>query len=575
MKIKKYILLLFLLISLIFGFFEYLTGYFDACIPSDCKSIHFKNIRKAIVIIPHQDDEIFAAGGLINQLSYHNVETEIVFLYDGNTFDNIEEIRKKEAIKSCKILGCLEENIKFLDFPNRLQKDTTNIPALKQSGEYYAIRDSLILSISTFQPDLIICSDFDFHKEHRVLTLAFDEAVNFLQQSKSLKNPLIMKGFAYQTAYYAQPDFFNINLLSTLKPENPQNKQYDTDIPQYEWILRLRIPQLQECVTHSLFDNKIYKAISQHKTQHVHHKALSTINSDIVFWERRTDNLLVKSKIKASSGDVSHLNDYRLYFADNVSFDYKYNVKFDNHLWRPDSFDLSPWIEVEMNDPTELARISLYDSPDLDCNITDIKITINDSLVLYTGNLNPSGSKTDVDMDTTLIVNKIRFDNMKTQKGIPGLSEIELFEKIQQEKKIDVFKIIDKENNNFIYKYFVKSKREKLDLDIYSTIDSIVRWQIVENKGSVNLDDGSLSFGDDFEYCVIKATSLSNPCFYDKVRIEYLSGIEQDMYDLIKGYEQLKLELIENVLAFRPIEILFITRSTFIVIKRRILGIWE
>lgn len=575
MRIKKYIVLLSILISVVFGVLEYLTSYFDSYIPSNCKSIHFTNIRKAIVIIPHQDDEIFTAGGLINQLCYHNIETEVVFLYDGNTFDNIEYIRKDEAIKSCKMLGCSEENIKFLDFPNRLQKDTTNIPSLKRSGEYFAMRDSLILSISTFQPDLIICSDFDFHREHRILTLVFDDAINFLIKSERLNNPLILKGFAYQTAYYARPDFFNINLLSTLKPEDPQNKQYDTDIPQYTWDLRLRIPLLRDCVTHSLFGNKIYKAISKHKTQQVYHKALSTINSDIVFWERRTDNLLMNCKIKASSGDVSHLNDYKLYFADNVSFDYKYNVNFDNYLWKPDSFDLNPWIEVEMKDSTELSRISLYDSPDLDCNVTDIKITINDSLVLYTNNLNPSGSMTNIDMDSAIIVNKIRFDDIKIQKGIAGLSEIELLKNIQKEKRIDIFKIIDKDNDNFIYKYFVKSKTEKLNLDIYSTIDSNVIWQIVENKGSVNLDESTLSFGEDFEYCVIKATSQSNPFLFDEVRIEYLSNIEQKMYNLMKGYEQQKLKLIENVLGFRPIEILFVTHSTLTVIKRRIFGIWD
>ena len=79
---------------------------FDGTYVYDISSLYFsKEVKKIVVFVPHQDDDLFVAGPLIYNLRNKGIETKVVFFTDGNAHDNIGHIRQKEAIKAQAKLG--------------------------------------------------------------------------------------------------------------------------------------------------------------------------------------------------------------------------------------------------------------------------------------------------------------------------------------------------------------------------------------------------------------------------------------------------------------------------------------
>ena len=100
------------------------------------KTIHFyfKLIKHSptntpcIVFAPHQDDETLGCGGTIIKKLMIGAPVKIVYMTDGNNSHkhlriDLKDIRKKEALAACKILGIDESDIYFLDFVDGLLDD--------------------------------------------------------------------------------------------------------------------------------------------------------------------------------------------------------------------------------------------------------------------------------------------------------------------------------------------------------------------------------------------------------------------------------------------------------------------
>ncbi|MBR8834233.1 MAG: PIG-L family deacetylase [Stigonema ocellatum SAG 48.90 = DSM 106950] len=83
--------------------------------------------KSAMVIAPHQDDEVLGCGGLIGLKREQNVPVQIVFMTDGSASHSwlpqyqsgeLVPIRRDEAFKALNILGVEREQIHFLDKPD-------------------------------------------------------------------------------------------------------------------------------------------------------------------------------------------------------------------------------------------------------------------------------------------------------------------------------------------------------------------------------------------------------------------------------------------------------------------------
>ncbi|WP_221258880.1 PIG-L deacetylase family protein [Flavobacterium okayamense] len=78
------------------------------------QKIDFSNLRKVLVLAPHQDDEVIGCGGVLLRLKELNAEVQIIFLTDGKEMSNQEssvEIRTKEAKEVGKFLGAKIKNL--------------------------------------------------------------------------------------------------------------------------------------------------------------------------------------------------------------------------------------------------------------------------------------------------------------------------------------------------------------------------------------------------------------------------------------------------------------------------------
>ena len=71
--------------------------------------------KKVMLVVPHQDDEINLAGGVIEEYIRYGSEVYVVYVTNGDYRVPAEQ-RLKEAINALAVLGVDEENIIFLGY---------------------------------------------------------------------------------------------------------------------------------------------------------------------------------------------------------------------------------------------------------------------------------------------------------------------------------------------------------------------------------------------------------------------------------------------------------------------------
>ncbi|MEH1928964.1 MAG: PIG-L family deacetylase [Nostoc sp.] len=129
------------------------------------------NQKSAMIIAPHQDDEVLGCGGLIRLKREQNVPVQIVFVTDGAAshgkhpkFQSGEmvPIRKQEALCALSILGIDKSQIYFLDKPD------SQLQYLDASKRQQTI-EQLAQLLKSFQPgEVYVTHRQDRIKDHEV-----------------------------------------------------------------------------------------------------------------------------------------------------------------------------------------------------------------------------------------------------------------------------------------------------------------------------------------------------------------------------------------------------------------------
>ena len=427
--------------------------------------------KKVMVIVPHEDDDLNVVSGVIEKYIENGSEIYTVFTTNGDLY-NQAEMRINDAISCWHYLGVPEKNIIFLGYGDRWASGSPHLynapedevirsglgrtetygtashPAY-HNGTPYTFRNfsnDLMQLILEKRPDVLFICDYDRHPDHKAASL-FSEYVfgKILREYPDYK-PLVYKGYAYSTAWEAVDDFRGLNLKSTQKPAD---SQYEPMV--YDWKERVRFPVNPNSLSRSILSTKTYHALMTYRKQSVIGHTGRVINSDKVFWQRRTDSLLYNSEIKASSGDVSFLTDFRI--IDNVYINDPSRLPYDR-VWIPDSKDKKKTVRFVLKEKSDIASIQLYDHPSPDDNITNIKISFSDGSHIETGRLNSSGAV------TAITVNKKKisyFDiTVLSSEGVnAGLCEVEAFRSKRQ--KDDTFIKLTDQEGNFVYDYIAES----------------------------------------------------------------------------------------------------------------------
>lgn len=502
--------------------------------------------KKILVIVPHEDDEINLAGSVMYGFLHQGYEVHCAFTTNGDYSFNAET-RMNEAIHALHILGV--QNIYFLgygDTPNFYKnghifyaKNSVISPA--GHGETYGLFDfpdyawlkrhshslydrqhfkedlrTLILDIHA---NVIFCNDYDVHSDHRASSILFEEVMGeILRCPGNTYHPAVFKGFAYCTSFSSPQDFYEINLLSVPCPDE-KNEIIGCSL--YEWDARVRFPILPQCRSFFMRHNIIYKALFEHKSQSAALHAVSIINGDSVFWQRRTDSLSYQADIITSSGIGERTADFKL--LDSVDIDTK-EPKFDYYLWTPDELDSEKKISFHWDTGQTISLVRVFGNIDLESRVMSWTISFDTGYRATFGPLPQYGKAFSAVIPTQHDVHLCTIQILEWHGNRYGFAECEFYSTDQQKTVIKPF-IKLKIEDNFVYDYILHKVDRQVQLEIYAyPINMPVTFTLLAGSHSCIDETGNLHIGSEDYYIKVRAEVKSDHNIFDEITLRRKSN---------------------------------------------------
>ncbi len=522
---------------------------------------------RVLVLAPHPDDEINVAGNMI--LNFSAAKAEIFVAYSTNgDFESSADVRAKEIVESLKILGVSREKIIFLGYGDghKLSDTPTKSPA--GHFETYAPKNFVDYAKKTFgkhnsytktnfkrdlkhlllelRANIIFCVDFDNHPDHRTLSVAFEEVLGEILSERSDYRPEVYKKFAYATAFTAAADFYAQNLFSTKKPKIGETDTYDFDFigrANYIWENRVRFP-----VIHSktlLKGNPIAEAIFAHKSQRNEWNSLRIINSDEIFFERRTDSQTFSAKITSNSGDTSKVKDFKIIDTNDVEIS---PARLENNIWRGEK------LFFEWEEAIQVEKIVIYGNPlDEETEKLFLRLEIDnagnsaDNVKNFSVELPNRGRPLEIYTEK-LFVRRAELSGVDFGKNF-GISEVEFFANAEPLKKIPPF-IKLTINDDFFYNFSVPYELDKISVGIYRFhVDSPVKITATAGENEIFSDiiddELILNLGDATE--IILTAEVVGSDIYDRAIIRRVGDLAQIQLKIWQWLDKLRIHKLRNI----------------------------
>ncbi|MBR2715697.1 MAG: PIG-L family deacetylase [Ruminococcus sp.] len=479
------------IVYFLIGFFRVHIKHLNQYTDVECGKEPVFSKKKVMILVPHEDDDINLAGGIIEQYLKYGSDVYVVFATNGDgdkryDMSQMGFVRMEEAIKALGMLGVPEKNIIFLGYGDGWDENGPHIYnacmdivvksnsgrthtyglethyaySNNQSYTYSHYYDDIKHLLLEFRPDVIFCVDYDTHPDHRALSMLFEKVMGDILKSTDYK-PDVYKGFGYRTAWGSAPDFSeSLNIKSTV------NCPSKNDVELYSWDERVRFPVDINSLNRQLIDSKLYRALSMYASQNATDSSSRIINGDKVFWKRRTDSVLYDADVVVSSGDKDKLTDFMLLDCNNLIE--HGDCPFDG-VWCPDIDDREMSVNVTFEEKKYISHIALYDNPSPDDNIVNAIIVLDDGTVINTDKLNPFGQASVFSVDKQIHSFEVKIDEHEGNHF--GLCEIEAFAS-EDNGDLEIYKITD-DKDNFIYDYIIPVHGNQV-LRIYSNGSKMV-----------------------------------------------------------------------------------------------------
>ena len=432
--------------------------------------------KDVMIIVPHQDDDINLAGGLIEQYTGAGSEVTVVFSTNGDRHSEAE-IRAAEVVKVLTKLGVKQENICYLGFGDQWVSQDGNggeIPHIYNTPDPEALwtslhgatetygpdpipcylnlpytRNSYVYSLQSLilekRPDTIFAVDFDDHIDHKGTDLFFEEALCNVLTAEPDYHPTVYKGFCYGTGWLAANDYGDsLNLLSSKQPD-----AYTWSITAYgyNWDARLRFPMDSSNLNLFLVNTSVFDSLAAYHSQKAVLQASRVLNGDKVFWQRRTDSLLYEAEFFADGLQTTRLNDFKLKDFANIG-----EVPGQN-------IGLVPLyggnVSITLKEAVAVNCLYLYDNPDLYANILSGFIRFSDGSVLEFGPLHPDGSATVLTFPERQ-VSSMEIVITETDSNRAGFTEIEAYCDVPAlQTSTDSYLMAVDNADNFVYDHIL------------------------------------------------------------------------------------------------------------------------
>lgn len=529
---------------------------------------------RILILAPHPDDEINIASNMILTLAAAKAEIFVAYSTNGD-FELKAETRAQEAVEALKILGVPREKIIFLGYGDGHK--LSDMPTQSPAGhvETYAAENFVDYSKKTFgrhssytkqnfkrdlkslllelRANIIFCVDFDNHQDHRTLSILFEEVLGEILSERSDYRPEVYKKFAYATAFTAAADFYAPNLLSTPKPKLGETDTYDFDFidrANYIWANRVRFPVMYSQTL--LKGNPIAEAIFAHKSQRNEWNSLRIINSDEIFFERRTDSQTFFAKVTATSGDASKVKDFKIIDTNDVKAT---PAQIANNLWQGNK------IFFEWNEPIQVQQIFIYGNPlddapakiSLRLELANMQAVIDkkgiylDNVKNFSAELPTHGRPLIIDTEK-IFVTRAEISVVDAGKNF-GLAEVEFFANAEPLHKIPPF-IKLTVNDNFFYNYAVPYEVDKISIGIYRFhVDAPVK--VTATAGDENIlseiidDELILNFGKATE--IVLTAEVIGSDIYDRAIIRRVGDLAQIQLKVWQWLDKLRVHKLRNI----------------------------
>lgn len=451
--------------------------------------------KRVMVLVPHQDDELNLAGGLLEQYTAAGSEVMLVYATNGD-YNGLAELRSEEALAVAASVGIPAEDVYYLGYGDQWEHQGaekhlyfasdgdalwtshfgaahtygTEVIDCWRSSDYTRnnFLDDLRSLILQKRPDVIYCVDYDAHHDHMALDLFFGEVMGDILATVEGYRPTVYKGFCYGTAWYAEADWLGAeNLLSS---KHPAWEHWERLGIGYDWDARLRLPVTAEDAHRLLSRTTLYRSIRLFGSQNGDRFAESVLNGDKVFWQRRTDSLLYRAEFTAAGEQIPVWNDFKL--KDSRDFSSLINT----------GAAFAPEITVELEAPAEMDAVWLYDHPSARDNILGGFLRFDDGTQVEFGPLEPGGSATRIEFDRRT-VGSFDICFTRTEGENPGITEIEAYCGEPEAGPL-ILMAVD-HDDNFVYDYWLP-EGDTAEFTLYSW-PGAVSWEDVELSSSGGL----------------------------------------------------------------------------------------
>ncbi len=522
--------------------------------------------KKALILVPHQDDEINVAGSLLPSLIQAECQVYCAYVTNGDA-SVPATVRMREALGALSSVGVPSKQVFFLGYSDTRPDGSQNHlfyhdhdPVTSSSGhsqtygtKYAAdycwqrhglhhaytrscLLDDLLDLLNFLHPDLILTNDYDSHWDHRAVSLLTEQALGLILRQSSLGKtpyqPLVLKAFAYATAFDAAPDFRRLNLQSAHKPALPSlnDPHYDTDDPFFRWQQRLRLPVPESCRTPNLRSNLLYLALRRHISQKAGNHASSVVNADTIFWERPTNNLAFAAHAEVSSGNGCFLNDFIRSSSSQINLR---QALWDTDVWQPAFADHKKTATLRWPHPQTVRQLYFYLQPGSETKITKLHLELSNGF-----NLELPFPKLcqPVRLPAPMSITWLTVQMEEVQAGA-GLTEIEVY----QDQPRPVFKPFLKimVQDNFIYEYLLPAHPQTCALSVYTyKLEGLpLVWEIQKAQGCELLPGPCVHFTGTKGSAAIKCSVQGHPEIFDQVCIRQISSGYQQRQKYLEAWD--------------------------------------
>jgi LmbE family N-acetylglucosaminyl deacetylase len=402
---------------------------------------------KVLLIVPHQDDELFVGGGLLKTFAESKeYEVYVVFTTNGDLYPGEGEVRLRESLHVLTSLYRIpEENIFFLGYGDSWQgeKHIYNMPGSKpmvsscgghetyglpehpeyrhvKSGRYSIYcRDNFKADLkglmSDLMADVILAVDYDKHPDHKAASLMTEECIGEILKENTEYHPLVLKRYAYDGVWKGKADFFDLPRKRTILAGEEMSPYSEED--------KICIAMPLSCSKPYLPHNFLYRAARCYQTQEVWQIADAFINIDEVYWRRNTDNLLYDAELQGSSGEVEFIRDFKLFDCGDVL---QKELILKECAWLPAEADGERRIHIRFRQPQTIEQINLYAIGNPDWDAMQGEFVFDNGTRLSTGPLALRGKKNRLTIERQSGISDIDFYLTECSGNPVGITEMEI-----------------------------------------------------------------------------------------------------------------------------------------------------